>query len=63
MATRQTSKQAKTKAAAKVDTRVINNPVGNGERERRYPRARSRSAIYRRSPANTSRLPNLSLNI
>jgi hypothetical protein len=49
MATRQPSKQAKTKAAAKVDTRVINKPVGNGEREpeRRNPRARSRSAAAR----------------
>ena len=46
MATRQTSKQAKTKAAAKVDTTVINKPVRNGEREpeRRNPLARSRSA-------------------
>jgi hypothetical protein len=49
MATRQTSKQAKTKAAAKVDTRVINKPVRNSEREveRRNPRARSRSAAAR----------------
>ena len=49
MATRQTSKQAKTKAAAKVDARVINKPVGNSEREaeRRNPRARSRSAAAR----------------
>src|SRR6516162_9570486 len=46
MATRQTSKQAKTKAAAKANTRVINKPVRNSEREpeRRNPRARSRSA-------------------
>jgi len=46
MATRQTSKQAKTKAAAKIDAGVINKPVHNGEREaeRRNPRARSRSA-------------------
>jgi hypothetical protein len=49
MATRQTSKQAKTKTAAKVDTRVINKPVRNSEREveRRNPRARSRSAAAR----------------
>ena len=49
MATRQTSKQAKTKAAAKVDTTVINKPVRNSEREpqRRNPRARSRSAAAR----------------
>ena len=46
MTTRQTSKQAKTKAAAKVDTGVINKPIGNSEREaeRRNPRTRSRSA-------------------
>ena len=47
MATRQTSKQAKTKAAAKIDARVINNSVRNGERERRNLRARSRSAAAR----------------
>ena len=47
MATRQTSKQAKSKAAAKDDTRVINNSVRDGERERRNPRARSRSAAAR----------------
>jgi len=49
MATRQTNKQAKTKAAAKVDTRVINKPVGNSDREaeRSSPRARSRSAAAR----------------
>jgi hypothetical protein len=32
MAARQTSKQAKMKSAAKVDTGVINNPVRIGER-------------------------------
>jgi len=49
MATRQTSKQAKTKAAAKVDNRVINKPVRNSDREpeRRNPRTRSRSAAAR----------------
>ena len=49
MATRQTSKQAKIKAAAKVDTGVINKPVHNDEREpeRRNPRVRSRSAAAR----------------
>src|SRR6516162_4292472 len=49
MATRQTSKQAKTKAAAKANTRVINKPVRNSEREpeRRNPRTRSRSAAAR----------------
>jgi len=49
MATRQTSKQAKTKAAAKANTRVINKPVGNSEREaeRRNSRARSHSAAAR----------------
>jgi len=53
MATRQTSKQAKTKTAAKVDTRVINKPVRNSEREaeRRNPRARSRSAAARSDQA------------
>ena len=46
MATRQTSKQAKTKATAKVDARVSNKPVRNSEHEgqRRNPPARSRSA-------------------
>ena len=49
MVTRRTSKQAKTKAATKVDTGVINEPVGNGKREpeQRNPRARSRSAAAR----------------
>ena len=49
MATRQTSKQTKTKAAAKVDTGVINKPVRDSEREpkRRNPRGRSRSAAAR----------------
>jgi len=49
MATKQTSRQAKTKAATKVDTGVINKPVRNGgpEPERRNPRARSRSAATR----------------
>ena len=45
MATRQTSKPAKTKAEAKDDTGVVNKPVGNRKREpeRRNPQARSRS--------------------
>ena len=49
MATKQTSRQAKTKAATKVDTGVINKPMRNGERkaERRNPQARSRSAAAR----------------
>jgi hypothetical protein len=49
MAARQTSKRVKTKAAAKVDTRVINKPVRNSEREpdRRNPRTRSSSAMAR----------------
>jgi len=53
MATKQTSKQAKTKAAAKVDTSVINKPVRNGgpEPERRNPRARSRSAAAHQAGA------------
>jgi hypothetical protein len=56
MAARQTSKQAKTKSAAKVDTGVINNPVRNGEREpeRRNPRPRSRSAMARIDQAGTT---------
>jgi hypothetical protein len=46
MATRQTSKQAKTKAAAKGDTGVIDKPVRNRKREpkRRDPRAQSHFA-------------------
>ena len=49
MATRQISKQAKTKATAKADTGVINKPARNGEREpeTRKPRARSRSTAAR----------------
>jgi hypothetical protein len=49
MATRQISKQAKAKTEAKVDTGVINKPVGNRKREaeRRDPRTRSRSAAAR----------------
>jgi len=56
MATRQTSKQAKTKAAAKVDTRVINKPVRNSEREAEpsNPRARSRSAATRMDQAGAT---------
>ena len=53
MATRQTSKQAKTKAEAKVDPGATNEPVAKSEREpqRRNPRARSRSAGSERSSA------------
>jgi len=49
MATRQTSKHAKTKAEAKVETAVIKKPVGNRkpDPERRSPRARPRSAAAR----------------
>jgi hypothetical protein len=49
MATKQTSKSAKTEAEAKVETGVINKPVGNRKRdpERRSPRARTRSAAAR----------------
>jgi hypothetical protein len=49
MATRQTSKPAKTTAETKVDTRVINNSARNSERkvERRNPRAQSRAAAAR----------------
>jgi Protein of unknown function (DUF3489) len=45
MATRQTSKQAKSKAEAKVETSATNKPVGKTEREaqQRDPRARSQS--------------------
>ena len=48
MATKQTSKQAKTKTAAEV-ARVSNKPVRSSEREaeRRNPRTRSRSAAAR----------------
>jgi hypothetical protein len=46
MATKQTSKQAKTKTAAELGTKIINKPVRNSEPkpERRIRRARSRSA-------------------
>jgi hypothetical protein len=56
MAARQTSKQVKTKAAAKVDTRVTNKPVRNSERkaERLNSRTRSRSATARIDQAGTT---------
>lgn len=56
MATRQTSKQVKTKAAAKVDTRITNKPVRNSEHEaqRRNPPARSRSAAAQIDPAGAA---------
>ena len=49
MAARQTSKQAKTKAEAKVETGVIKKPVGNRkpDPERGSPRARTRSTAAR----------------
>jgi hypothetical protein len=49
MATRQTSKQVRPKAAAKVDTKIINKPVryGGREAERRILRARPPSAEVR----------------
>jgi hypothetical protein len=56
MATRQTSKQAKTKTAAKVDTRIINKPVHHRERkaERRNPRARSAAARINQAGATAA---------
>jgi hypothetical protein len=49
MAAKQTSKQAKTKVEAKVETGVIKKPVGNRkpDPERRSPRARIRSTAAR----------------
>jgi hypothetical protein len=56
MATNQISKQAKTKTAAKANTRIINKPVHHRERkaERRNPRARSRSAAARINQAGAT---------
>jgi hypothetical protein len=49
MATKQTSKQAKTETAAQLGTKIINKPVRSSARkpERRNPRARSRSSAAR----------------
>jgi Protein of unknown function (DUF3489) len=66
MATKQTGKQAKTKAEAKVDTGVTNRPVANREREpqRGNRRARSYSGAARsdRAGATAAAAPKASLN-
>jgi Protein of unknown function (DUF3489) len=54
MANRQTSKQAKTKAAARVATGGVNKPVRKGEREGHNRRARSHSAAARIDPAEAT---------
>jgi hypothetical protein len=62
MAIRQTSKQAKSKAEAKVDAGDANTPLAKREREpqRRAPRARSRSAA--RSDRARAAAPKAGLN-
>jgi hypothetical protein len=66
MATRQTSKQAKSKAEAKVDIGAANKPSANKEREPqiRKSRARSRAAAARtdRTEATAAAAPKASLN-
>ena len=66
MATRQTSKQAKSKAGATIDTGATNEPGAPSEREpqRRHPRVRSRSAAARtnRTRATAAAAPQASLN-
>ena len=56
MATRQTSKPAKTRVEAKVDTGVTNQPVRNSmlEPKRRNPRVRSRSAAAQSNRAGAT---------
>jgi hypothetical protein len=56
MATKQTSKPAKTRVEAKVDTRVTNQPVRNSrpEPKRRNPRVRSRSAAAKSNRAGAT---------
>ena len=56
MATRQTSKPAKTRVEAKVDTGVTNQPVRNSKPEpkRRNPRVRSRSAAAQSNRAGAT---------
>ena len=68
MATRQTSKRAKTKAEAKADTGGTNKPKAKSEREpeRRNARALSRSAVARTdragATATAAAAPKTSLN-
>ena len=66
MATRQTSKQGKSKAGARVDTGATNKSGAHSEREpqRRNPRVRSRSAAARtnRARAIAAAAPQASLN-
>ena len=64
MAAKQTSKQAKTKAEAKVDTGATNGPIANSEREPRHrnPRARSRSGAARTDRATGAAVPKANLN-
>jgi Protein of unknown function (DUF3489) len=66
MATRQTTKQAKNKAEARVDTGATNRPGAKSEREplRRNPRVRSRSAAARtdRAGATAAAAAKASLN-
>ena len=66
MATKQTSKQAKTKAKVRVDRSANNRPVDNSEHEpqHRNRRARSHSGAVRtdRAEANAAAVPKASLN-
>jgi Protein of unknown function (DUF3489) len=66
MATKQSSKPAKSKAEATVDTAAANKPGAKSEREpqRRNPRARSRSTAARtdRAEATVAAAPKPSLN-
>ena len=66
MATKQKSKQAKTKPEVKVDTSATNSPVGKSVHgpQRRSRRARSRSAAARtdRLGATAAALPKSNLN-
>jgi hypothetical protein len=66
MATKQTSKQAKTKAEVRVDRSANNRPVDNSEHEPRHPnrRARSQSGAVRtdRAEATGAAAPNPNLN-
>ena len=66
MATRQSSKQARSKTEAKVDLGATNEPSATSEREpkTRNPRVRSRSAAARtnRTGATAAAAPQASLN-
>ena len=66
MATKQTSKQAKTKAEVRVDRSANNRPVDNSEHEpqHRNRRARSHSGAVRtdRAEANAAAVPKANLN-